>query len=70
VTRSAPAASTHTIADLDFLKVPTTDPADLSARELLTGSGYALAQLVAVVGKTEGNGCVNDFSRSLASLEQ
>src|SRR5690606_22582432 len=29
--------------------------------------GYTAADVLAVIGKTEGNGCVNDFSRTLAA---
>jgi cyanuric acid amidohydrolase len=43
--------------------VPTSAPDDVSAfPDLSDGS-----RVVAVLGKSEGNGCVNDFSRGLAS---
>jgi cyanuric acid amidohydrolase len=53
---------------LRILKFGTTDPTDVSASARLVANGYNPEDLVAVVGKTEGNGCVNDFSRTLASV--
>jgi cyanuric acid amidohydrolase len=50
---------------VDLITVPTSGPDDTAA---LDGCGHAPADLVAVIGKTEGNGCVNDFSRTLASV--
>jgi cyanuric acid amidohydrolase len=49
---------------IDIIKVATRDPGDTRAVEALKGAGHAPEDLLAVVGKTEGNGCVNDFSRS------
>jgi cyanuric acid amidohydrolase len=48
-------------------RVPMRHPGDTSAVEALFESG-ALdpRQVVAVLGKTEGNGCVNDFTRAYA----
>lgn len=48
-------------------RVPMRHPADTAAIEALFDSG-ALdpAALVAILGKTEGNGCVNDFTRAYA----
>lgn len=54
--------------DVQILKVATAAPSDVSATDELRERGYSPADVVAVVGKTEGNGCVNDFSRGLASL--
>jgi cyanuric acid amidohydrolase len=50
-----------------LLTAPTTGPDDLSALKLLAENGFDTDAVLAVVGKTEGNGCVNDFSRTLAS---
>ncbi len=46
------------------VRVLTADPADTSG---LAGADVDPASVVAVVGKTEGNGCVNDFTRMLAT---
>ncbi|AFR50980.1 ring-opening amidohydrolase [Gordonia sp. KTR9] len=50
-----------------LLTVPTTGPDDTDALDTLSGNGYSADDVLAVVGKTEGNGCVNDFSRTLAA---
>ncbi|HYZ31889.1 MAG TPA: ring-opening amidohydrolase [Crenalkalicoccus sp.] len=48
-------------------RVPMRHPGDVSAIEALFATG-ALdpAEVVAILGKTEGNGCVNDFTRAYA----
>jgi len=46
-----------------LLTVPTTGPDDLAALDMIESA----SDILAVIGKTEGNGCVNDFSRSLAA---
>jgi cyanuric acid amidohydrolase len=51
-----------------LITVPTAGPDDTTATGLLAENGYTTADIVAVIGKTEGNGCVNDFSRTLAAL--
>lgn len=50
-------------------RLPMAGPDDASALTALIGSG-ALdpAHIVAILGKTEGNGCVNDFSRGFAVM--
>lgn len=50
-----------------LLTVPTTGPDDVGALELAAQQGFTPDSILAVVGKTEGNGCVNDFSRTLAA---
>jgi cyanuric acid amidohydrolase len=35
-------------------------------RALILGGGLIASEVVAIMGKTEGNGCVNDYSRGLA----
>ncbi|RKN44098.1 ring-opening amidohydrolase [Streptomyces hoynatensis] len=52
---------------VDLLRVPTAGPEDTGATRALAAAGHTTADLLAVVGKTEGNGCVNDFSRTLAA---
>lgn len=46
-----------------LLTVPTTGPDDVAALDMIESA----SDILAVIGKTEGNGCVNDFSRSLAA---
>ncbi|MEY8874886.1 MAG: ring-opening amidohydrolase [Leptothrix sp. (in: b-proteobacteria)] len=49
-------------------RVACRSPADLSGVQALVASGELRpADIVAVMGKTEGNGCVNDFTRDFAS---
>ncbi|MEU1984817.1 ring-opening amidohydrolase [Nocardia sp. NPDC019395] len=50
-----------------LLTVPTTDPGDTRPFDILAENGHSADDLVSVIGKTEGNGCVNDFSRTLAA---
>ncbi|WP_227981464.1 ring-opening amidohydrolase [Nocardia spumae] len=52
---------------ITLFTVPTADPGDLAPLRHLAESGCAPDDVVAVIGKTEGNGCVNDFSRGLAA---
>ncbi|WP_375462751.1 ring-opening amidohydrolase [uncultured Methylobacterium sp.] len=48
-------------------RLPARHPADVSGLAALIESGRVAArEIVAIFGKTEGNGCVNDFSRPLA----
>jgi cyanuric acid amidohydrolase len=43
-------------------------PGDLAGvQALIDGGELVPAEIVAVMGKTEGNGCVNDYTRELAS---
>ncbi|MFJ9174081.1 ring-opening amidohydrolase [Streptomyces sp. NPDC102360] len=56
-----------TPATIDLLRLPTADPGDLTPARALAAAGRTLDDVLAVVGKTEGNGCVNDFSRTLAA---
>ena len=50
-----------------LLTVPTTGPDDTDALKVLSENGSSPGDILAVIGKTEGNGCVNDFSRTLAA---
>lgn len=45
----------------------TTGPDDTSPLAGLTADGRSARDVLGVIGKTEGNGCVNDFSRTLAA---
>lgn len=50
-----------------MVKVPAAAPHDVSGLEALAREGaFDPAEVVAVLGKTEGNGCVNDFTRGYA----
>lgn len=52
---------------VSLLVLPSAGPADLSALQHLQRQGFTPDDVLAVIGKTEGNGCVNDFSRTLAA---
>lgn len=50
-------------------KVPASGPQDVSGIDRLIQSGAFQPQdVITVLGKTEGNGCVNDFTRGYATL--
>ena len=50
-------------------RLPMRDPADMSALTAAFAEGRLdPASIVAILGKTEGNGCVNDFTRGYATL--
>jgi cyanuric acid amidohydrolase len=47
-----------------LFRIATAHPGDITGLErLVDGGELCLEQVVAVFGKTEGNGCVNDFTR-------
>lgn len=49
------------------MRVPMRDPGDLSAIEALFDAGtLAPEEVVGIFAKTEGNGCVNDFTRAFS----
>ena len=49
-------------------RIATRAPDDVAALEAMIASGAIQAPgVVAILGKTEGNGCVNDFSRGFAT---
>jgi cyanuric acid amidohydrolase len=49
-------------------RVPMRDPGDVSGVVALFDSGALRPEeVVAILGKTEGNGCVNDFTRAYAT---
>lgn len=48
-------------------RVPTAHPADVSGLlDLIRSGAVAAPEIKAIFGKTEGNGCVNDFTRPFA----
>jgi cyanuric acid amidohydrolase len=59
--------SGDTVRRCEVFRVPTAHPADASGVLALIESGAVLAKDIrAIFGKTEGNGCVNDFTRAYA----
>ncbi|WP_269465559.1 ring-opening amidohydrolase [Variovorax sp. PAMC 28711] len=56
------------VQKVDVFRVACSGPSDLSGvQALIDGKKLDPAQIVAVMGKTEGNGCVNDFTRDFAA---
>ncbi|HKO56122.1 MAG TPA: ring-opening amidohydrolase [Thermoanaerobaculia bacterium] len=54
---------------VDAFNIPTAHPADVSGLERLIAEGRIdPAEVVCIIGKTEGNGGRNDFTRDLAML--
>ena len=59
--------SPHPVRRCEVFRVPTAHPADTSGVLALIASGAVRAtDIRAIFGKTEGNGCVNDFTRPYA----
>ncbi|RYF40623.1 MAG: ring-opening amidohydrolase [Comamonadaceae bacterium] len=53
---------------VDVFCIPCRSPGDTSGLVALLDSGHLQARdIVAVMGKTEGNGCVNDYTREYAT---
>lgn len=53
---------------VDVIRIPCRSPGDTTGLAALIASGrIAAADIVAVMGKTEGNGCVNDYTREYAT---
>ena len=60
--------STGLRQQVDVWRVACDGPGDLSGVQALIDTGEMVARdIVAVMGKTEGNGCVNDFTRDYAA---
>ncbi|KAH8808718.1 ring-opening amidohydrolase [Xylogone sp. PMI_703] len=55
------------MAHVDILKFGVSSPADTTPLKELKAAGYEAKDILGVVGKSEGNGCVNDFSRTLST---
>jgi len=52
---------------VNVYKFPQNSPDDISALDTAIAMGkISPHQIVAIMGKTEGNGCVNDFTRGFA----
>ena len=50
--------------DVNVYKIAMSGPDDVSELKKLIKSGEIVAsEIIAILGKTEGNGCVNDFTR-------
>ncbi|MEW6522957.1 MAG: ring-opening amidohydrolase [Bacillota bacterium] len=53
---------------VDVFRLPISHPGDTSALESALQEGRLKAEdIICVLGKTEGNGCVNDFTRGYAT---
>ena len=53
---------------VDVIRIPWRSPGDTTGLAGLIDSGrVAATDIVAVMGKTEGNGCVNDYTREYAT---
>lgn len=53
---------------VQVFKIPQNSPDDLSSlKQLIASRQLNPAYIVAIMGKTEGNGCVNDFTRGFAT---
>lgn len=56
------------VQKVDVFRVPCSGPGDLSGVQALIDAGQLDPKnVVAVMGKTEGNGCVNDHTRDFAA---
>ncbi len=54
--------------DVNIYKIPMSGPEDVSGLKSLIDKGEVKPEeVVAILGKTEGNGCVNDFTRGYAT---
>jgi cyanuric acid amidohydrolase len=53
---------------VEVIRIPTQGPGDISGlSQLINQKKIVPADIVAVMGKTEGNGCVNDFTREYST---
>ncbi len=54
--------------NVNLYKIPQNSPNDVSGLDAMIQSGAINpAHIIAILGKTEGNGCVNDFTRGFAT---
>ncbi|MGI6154311.1 MAG: ring-opening amidohydrolase, partial [Christensenellaceae bacterium] len=54
--------------DVKVYRVPMDSPDDVSGlKELFNSGELKPEEIVAILGKTEGNGCVNDFTRGFCT---
>ncbi len=57
------------VQEVKVFRIAMSGPSDTTGlQELLDKDGVSAADIVAVLCKTEGNGCVNDFTRGYATL--
>ncbi len=60
-------ALSNTAFECCVTRVPMQHPGDMSSIERLFDQGAVAPEtVIAILGKTEGNGCVNDFTRAYA----
>ena len=60
--------STARVQQVQVWRIPCNGPGDLGGVKALIDAGEIVAaDIVAVMGKTEGNGCVNDHTRDFAA---
>ncbi|MGN8081067.1 MULTISPECIES: ring-opening amidohydrolase [Variovorax] len=63
-----PSSTVPRIQKVSAWRIPCRGPGDLEGVRALIETGELVpSEIVAVMGKTEGNGCVNDFTREYAS---
>jgi len=54
---------------IEVHRIPTLAPDDVTGlRHLIDDGTVDPAEIICVLGKTEGNGCVNDWSRGFATV--
>jgi cyanuric acid amidohydrolase len=54
---------------INVIRIAASGPGDVSGLSALIASGEVdPAEVIAIMGKTEGNGCVNDFTREYATF--
>jgi cyanuric acid amidohydrolase len=57
------------LSSVDVVRIPTSGPGDTSGLiELIKAGGIDPKSILAILGKTEGNGGVNDFTREYATV--
>lgn len=58
-----------TAQHVEVFRVPCSGPGDLSGVQALVDAGALQPrEVIAVMGKTEGNGCVNDYTREYGAM--
>lgn len=60
-------SSTTSSMRASVFRISADGPSDVSGVEALFATGLKPETVVAILGKTEGNGCVNDFTRGYAT---
>ena len=59
----------NNMVDINVFKLPVAGPDDVSVLKEKVAAGEIVAEdIIAVLGKTEGNGCVNDFTRGFCTM--